>query len=252
MHRFIKAATLTACVALAAPAGAQQVLGRCASCHFANYGDVPGASHLSEWAASPHARANVGCESCHGGDPTTVVPDAAHRGVVSPRLAWSRVAPAQLPATCGACHARERAAFRRSPHDEPLMRGTANAPTCSTCHGAMTARVPSPGALEVRCRVCHTPGSAGAAYPARARTLIEALNGTDADLGQARWLLSRGAGDARARALAVDSAARMTAVAEAWHAFDLDEAERRAAAARQSVDALLGALGVAPTLPAPR
>jgi Cytochrome c554 and c-prime len=250
--RAIQWAMVAAILGLAPAVAAQQIMGRCATCHFANATSVPGASHLSEWAASPHARASVGCESCHGGDPTSVVPSDAHRGVDSPRLPWSRVAPANLPATCGACHQAERAAFRRSPHDEPLMRGTANAPTCSTCHGAMTARVPAPAALEVRCASCHGPQSSGATYPARARTLIASLNAIEDDLAQARWMLTRGAGDARARALSADVDARLAEAAEAWHTFDLEEAERRAQAARAAVDALLGAVGAAPSLPAPR
>jgi hypothetical protein len=234
----------------AASASAQQTMGRCATCHFANYLSVPGASHLSEWANSAHAREGVGCESCHGGDPNTVVPAEAHRGVVAPRLSWSSVAPANLPATCGACHKEELASFRRSPHYQPLVSGMANAPTCSTCHGAMTARVPSPAALEGRCRACHGEQSAGAAYPGRARTLIALVNSLQDDLAQARWLLARGAGGAQARALETEARARLKAVATAWHTFDLAEAERRADAARTSMNALLNALGVAPTKPA--
>jgi Cytochrome c554 and c-prime len=231
-------------------AAAQPAMGRCATCHFANYLAVPGASHLSDWAGSAHARRGVGCEACHGGDPNTVVPAEAHRGVVAPRLAWSSVAPANLPATCGRCHANELTAFRRSAHYQALMRGTPNAPTCSTCHGAMTSRVPSPAALEARCASCHGPQSAGAAYPQRSRTLIAAVSGLQDDLQQARWMLAHGAGDARARALEVEAGQRLTAVADAWHRFDLDLAERRAVDARTSVDALLAALGVAPHKPA--
>ena len=237
--RAIILASVFAVLGAGAPAAAQQVMGRCATCHFANVGNVPGASHLSEWAGSKHARASVGCEACHGGDPTTVVSGEAHQGVVSPRLPWSRVAPAQLPATCGACHEAERRAFRQSPHDQPLMRGDAGAPTCSTCHGAMTARVPSPAALEVRCTTCHGPRTSGAAYPARARAIIASLSVVNEDLAQARWQISRGRGNARTRALADAADGSLAAVAEAWHTFDLAEAERRAAAARQAVDTLL-------------
>ena len=231
-----------ALVGLSSTAEGQQVMGRCATCHFANIPDVPGASHLGEWAASPHAAAGVGCESCHGGNPTTVVPSEAHRGVESPRLAWSRVAPAHLPATCGACHAAERDAFRRSPHDAPLASGVANAPTCSTCHGAMTSRVPSAAALELRCARCHGPQSVGAGYPGRARAFVTALMSIDTDLSQARWRLSRGGGGARARALEAEAGARLAEVAEAWHTFDMAEAERRANAARAAVDNLLAQL----------
>jgi cytochrome c553 len=106
----------------------------------------------------------------------------------------------------------------------------------------MTARVPSPAALEIRCAACHGPATQGAAYPARARALIAALDGINEDLAQARWQMSRGHGTARAGALADTASAKLAAVAEAWHTFNLGEAERRAVDARTAVDALLANL----------
>jgi Cytochrome c554 and c-prime len=248
------AALSTAClvVALAAGTAGAQTLGRCAACHFANYLSVPGASHLSEWAQSAHARAGVGCESCHGGNPNTVVPGEAHAGVIDPKLPASPVAAANLPATCGKCHETEAAAFRRGPHAALLARGGAGAPTCSTCHGAMTARVPSPAALEARCAACHGVASPGASYPGRVRTLVENLDRIQTDLAQADWLLGRDVDPARrsrARTLRADAATRLKEAAEAWHASDLAGAEARAAAARTAVDALLDALGAPPARP---
>ena len=40
----------------------------------------------------------------------------------------------------------------------------------------MTARVPSPAALERQCAACHTPSSARADYPMRARQAVEAID----------------------------------------------------------------------------
>ena len=51
--------------------GRAQSQSRCADCHFANPGSVS-ANHLSEWDLSGHGRKNVGCETCHGGDPAEV------------------------------------------------------------------------------------------------------------------------------------------------------------------------------------
>ncbi len=248
------AALAAAClvVVLAAGTAGAQTLGRCATCHFANYLSVPGASHLGEWAQSAHARAGVGCESCHGGDARTVVPAEAHAGVIDPKLPTSPVAPANLPATCGKCHEAEAAAFRRGPHYALLARGEAGAPTCSTCHGAMTARVPSPAALEARCASCHGVASPGASYPGRVRVLVGNLDRIQTNLAQADWLLGRDldpAVRARARTLRADAAARLKEAADSWHASDLAGVEARAAAARTAVDALLDALGAPPARP---
>jgi hypothetical protein len=40
-------------------------------------------THLAEWDLSAHGRRNVGCEACHGGDPTSFEPFVAHRGVLA-------------------------------------------------------------------------------------------------------------------------------------------------------------------------
>lgn len=69
---------------LPSDAGAQPARGvsRCADCHIANPGSMSG-THLAEWDLSAHGRRNVGCEACHGGDPTSFEPFVAHRGVLA-------------------------------------------------------------------------------------------------------------------------------------------------------------------------
>lgn len=77
---------------------------RCADCHFANPYTEPAQEHLHRWSLSPHQRADVGCDSCHGGNPDTFESLQAHRGVLSSFNPSSPVHRTQLPATCGACH----------------------------------------------------------------------------------------------------------------------------------------------------
>jgi len=69
------------CGAIPAHARAQQN-SRCADCHFAE-ANPPNPDHLFDWDRSPHARNNVGCESCHGGNSAVFESFLAHRGVLS-------------------------------------------------------------------------------------------------------------------------------------------------------------------------
>lgn len=244
MTFFVLSAAAACVLAVAAPASAepQQTFNRCAQCHFANLVDVPGAAHLSEWERSPHARRGVGCERCHGGDATTVHPVEAHRGVLDSRNPASPVNRVNLPETCGTCHDGALQAFRKSRHAALLAHGDAGAPSCSTCHGAMTARVPSPRVLESQCARCHPPAAAGEGYARDAGALLTDVDQIDADLARADWLLAGVRDSARRERLAqarVKAAAALTEVAGAVHAFDLALATRLAGAARAQVNDLL-------------
>lgn len=75
-------ATLVVAGLMVATDGHAQTQSRCADCHFANPGSVS-ASHLSEWDLSGHGRANVGCETCHGGDPRSFEPFIAHKDILA-------------------------------------------------------------------------------------------------------------------------------------------------------------------------
>ena len=95
-----------------------QAQSSCADCHYANP-DAPG--HLSEWERSAHGRHAVGCEKCHGGDPTSFDAFRAHQGILDSRNPASPVNRTNLPRTCG-----QRTARRRS---EVLLEDLANPPT---------------------------------------------------------------------------------------------------------------------------
>lgn len=127
----------------------------CAACHKAAGVKVKYIQHtLEDWERSPHAKAGVGCESCHGGRPDQTDPMKAHEGIRRSTEKSSPVYYRNLPETCGQCHSEEQKAFSKSAHFRVLQR-TGKGPTCTTCHGTMAATVLSPKALEQTCNLCH-------------------------------------------------------------------------------------------------
>ena len=161
-------------LASAAPAAAQGT--RCAACHLANLTRVPGGGHIGEWQRSEHAKRDVGCDDCHGGNAWAFEPREAHRGVLGPSHPASPVNPINLVVTCARCHERIALAFAATLHATLVQLEDRRAPTCMTCHGVMSARVPSPATLEARCGACHPPGSPRGDYAGRMREALEALN----------------------------------------------------------------------------
>ena len=155
---------------------AQTTTSRCAECHFANMSSVPAPQHLGDWQQSMHGKRNVDCDKCHGGDPMTFQPVEAHVGVLNSENPASPVFRANLVQTCAPCHERNTSAVRRSIHQALVRADDPRAPTCTTCHGVMSARVPSPAALESRCAACHPSGSVRGEYPGLMHDGVERLN----------------------------------------------------------------------------
>lgn len=253
-------ALLLCLLSAALPAAAQS--SRCANCHLANLGTpamdrLPFMTrHYQEWEFSPHARHEVGCERCHGGDASTFERTPAHRGVRPSRDPASPTHWANLPRTCGTCHTGPFVLFERSRHAALLAAKDPRVPTCSTCHGDVGARLLSPAALEQQCNRCHGPGRA-APRPERAanaRLMLEGVLEVRALLDHAHALVRR-----------VSDGARRTALEDAWrqaevpliearqagHAFVFDELEARLSLARQRTGALLDRLAN-PVSPLPR
>jgi len=88
----------------------------CVSCHDSDQLPIALGHSVGEWRVSPHAGAAVGCEKCHGGDPSSALADVAHRGVLPASDPKSLVHPRNLATTCGTCHAKERAAYAATVH----------------------------------------------------------------------------------------------------------------------------------------
>lgn len=88
------------------------------------------------------------CSDCHG----------AHD--IQPKDApASRVHPANVPKTCGTCHAGVEAAYRESVHGTARAAGHRGAPVCNDCHSAhqIQRTAGTPWQLDVikECGTCH-------------------------------------------------------------------------------------------------
>jgi hypothetical protein len=215
---------------------------RCADCHFANPGSVSD-SHLSDWDTSAHSRRNVGCESCHGGDPTSFEPFVAHTGILARTNPASPVHRSNLPKTCGTCHAGPLVAFQKSKHYEALRAGDRTVPTCTTCHGEVAGVRLSPRALESQCSQCHGSGkiAPNTDFPAEGRLALEGLRETRALLRDVRNAIGRVKDPARRASL--EQAAQQAEVpiieaTQAGHSFVYTQLRDRLQAARARLAAL--------------
>ena len=236
---------LTFVTAVPAPAQIAPQSG-CADCHYARP-DSPRQDHLEAWDRSPHARNNIGCESCHGGNPRVFEALPAHVGILASGNAKSPVNRRNLPTTCGACHIGPFVAFQDSRHYELLQSGNNRGPTCSTCHGEVDGRVLSPKALASRCNECHGPGET-APRVERARQVREQYEGLVAVREQMKLAQSliRRVDDQKRRATLTDALQQaqvpLTRAVNAGHRFVYDDLRENLATAQKRVEALLSTL----------
>ncbi len=112
------------------------VASTCARCHsspdFAKQHTPVVSDPLAQYRDSVHGIAILternpkaaSCTSCHGSHEIRDNQDPA-----------SSIFPANVARTCGTCHERELADYRRSVHGEAFARGVREAPTCTDCHG---------------------------------------------------------------------------------------------------------------------
>lgn len=148
-------------LALTAPGAAVAATNSCIDCHssasfFAKYPRLD--AYYRQWTDSAHAQAGVKCQSCHAGEPSAAEAGAAHQGVLPMTNPDSRLYFRNQPATCGKCHADKLGQFRRSKHFTALQ-GDRPAPTCTTCHPAMSSRPSYKLIVLNACRNCHAPGN---------------------------------------------------------------------------------------------
>jgi len=146
----------------------------CVQCHR----DLSGRSSeivLLEWKHSVHYAAKVGCDGCHGGDPSVRREDfrsdegfkqAAHTARSTDFLVMERQDDQFVSAArgrsvsyfCGKCHGQIKEKHLGSPH------GDFGDPTCLYCHGQGSHKITDPSAdiLDIRgrtengrCSPCH-------------------------------------------------------------------------------------------------
>ncbi len=141
--RWIVLAPALICVAMLQPVIGYAQESSCVTCHN-ELEDETLTPPVEDWMASVHSGAGVGCEVCHGGDPTIEDEDAMatddYRGAPS---------VPEIPELCGSCHSDpdkmrkynlridEFELFKRSGHGRALYeRGDTKVATCVSCHGS--------------------------------------------------------------------------------------------------------------------
>ena len=237
---------LVLAVALAAwaavPAQGQRQQSRCVQCH-ARLPEASGLGHgFTAWQASRHGAAGVGCEACHGGDPTATDAQAAHRGISRSSDTASSVFFTRIPDTCGRCHASESGYFRSSVHFARL-RTDGHGPNCVTCHGSMATSILTPERVLRTCSACHSATGVASVGKSREAAQVLALVRTENVLFD---IVSTAAGSRRSprvRALLTEAERNLAASAEVWHSFRLDSAAGRLEAARGALVGAWVALG---------
>ncbi|MDO8520092.1 MAG: multiheme c-type cytochrome [Deltaproteobacteria bacterium] len=133
----------------------------CINCHQTISPVSPKAHAFGDWKNSRHAKNGITCEACHGGDSSKKTMPEAHRKIANSRHPKSPLYFSQIPETCGACHAAELAAFKKSYHYSELKR-TGKGPNCLTCHGSMATKIIAPAEMDRACSLCHDqPKAAG-------------------------------------------------------------------------------------------
>ena len=243
MTRVLAALTFVGVFCVSPIASAQPHRSLCADCHYAN-GGGPAPRHLSEWESSAHARANVGCEACHGGKPDTVEPFLAHQAIVRGRGADSPLSAANLPRTCGRCHPDVYVEFKKSRHAALFGEGIYEGPTCSTCHSTVAGHLLSPKALEGQCNTCHgaTKKATRPEYAANARALLQNVRDVRELLNTAKPMITRVKDSARRTSLQYDydqATVPLTEAVGGAHAFVFTNSEERLGVARARAEALL-------------
>jgi Ni,Fe-hydrogenase I cytochrome b subunit len=92
-------------------------------------------THAGAVAQGKHAAV---CSDCHGS-----------HDILSNIDPSSKIWHANVPATCGKCHADILATYRESVHGEALARGARDAPVCTDCHGEHRILGPADAASPV-------------------------------------------------------------------------------------------------------
>jgi hypothetical protein len=152
---------------------------QCAACHSKITAPLSVSNKYFEWHVSLHRDNNIGCDSCHGGDPAAKDKNKAHQQMLLSSDSQSKVHLVNLPQTCGACHDGVVKSFVESTHYQKL-KGTGMGPSCTSCHAHMASAVAkSPADAAAKCASCHNtvngPLPARPDIIARAKEMMEAI-----------------------------------------------------------------------------
>lgn len=140
---------------IAVPLHSQEPESTCITCHALEE-DEELSAPVEEWRHSVHAAASVGCDSCHGGDPSQEDADLS----MDEEEAGYLGSPGrkEVISFCGGCHEEIAAGFEQSVMGRKSTEGEKVA-NCTTCHmidGHAIER-PDPRVIltKNRCGQCH-------------------------------------------------------------------------------------------------
>lgn len=215
-----------------------QTRGTCVACHINGDAPLPAAHRGEAWTTSAHA--TMACQTCHGGDPSSMQPVSTHRGVKPAENPFSTIHPANLSRTCAMCHSATAGAFANTVHQVLLETGDYRPPTCETCHGVTLSHVPTASEAEAACESCHRPGTVRGGYGARIRSQVELLNTLRVRAQAIRNTLEYLDDETREAVTPPLNAlqASLAASVSALHSVDLRALEGHTAAAKAQIDLL--------------
>lgn len=209
---------------------------QCVECHSRITSPPALGDRYLDWHFSPHARAGIGCDKCHGGDSSSRDLGRAHKGVLPVAQEASRLSRLNLPHTCGSCHNAIVNSFVESTHYDRL-KSTGLGPTCNTCHHHMASTVATdPSEASALCAYCHNTINGlqpqRPDIPLRARRVVESIGRANYLVMLVDELLARakkskiGAADETEDSRLLHNLLIETKVS--WHAFNLDGVKLKA------------------------
>lgn len=132
-------------------AGAQFEDSTCIVCHTSDKFGPEMIDLTEQWRKSWHAKNDVSCHNCHGGDPEDKSKAMSHeRGFLGIPKAMN------IPYNCGQCHIGILKIYKESGHGKTFL-SKAEGPNCTTCHGTHGVQQASIDIInENLCSQCHS------------------------------------------------------------------------------------------------
>lgn len=184
-------------------------------------------NYYHDWIESPHSKAGVTCDDCHGGNPRGTTIGSAHEDIFPVNDSRSSLYFSRQPATCGACHTDKRVEFERSKHFQALKSESSVAPTCTTCHPAMNKRPTYQNIVLNACTTCHHEGNRQGlpVIVDDAENLLRQINVAKGLIGWARLHFSSHDWPGDSREQIQDLERRYGQIVDQVHRFDLQASD---------------------------
>ena len=205
--------------------------------------------YYQDWLESPHKAGGVQCEHCHGGNPGATDQRAAHDGVHGTTDPASNLYYRRQPDTCGICHAEQGEEFVNSEHYAMLMGAQTSAPTCTTCHRAMSRKPYYRDITTRACRTCHEAevDAVEADVVDRVAEILHRLSIAGAYLGWTRLYYEERDWPEGARAEFAELETVHDRAVTGIHAFDLAQSEQSSSDVLTDLKALFDAISATQT-----